>query len=167
MTTRALLVCCSFLVAIPAGAQSITERAERDEIVHMAHEEPAMRKAFEQAHRTLDAFLQRAASPAPGTTGYALKVAVSDGRSTEYFWGNRFVAEGSRFSGHLGNEPRLVKTYKFDQRFQFSREQIVDWTYVDTQAKRMHGNYTACALLTKEPPAQAEAFRQHYGLSCD
>ena len=31
----------------------------------------------------------------------------------------------------------------------------------------MMGNFTACALLTKEPPARAESFKRQYGLSCD
>ena len=165
---KSLLVSVCLLIALPtASGQSIVQRAERDEVSFMAREEPAMRKAFEQAKSTLDPFLKLASSPMEGTTGYALKVAVSDGRNTEYFWVNRFVAQGDRFTGHLGNEPRLVKKYKFDERFPFDREQIVDWTYTDTKSRRMHGNYTACALLTKEPPAQAQAFKQKYGLSCE
>jgi uncharacterized protein YegJ (DUF2314 family) len=167
MKNSPLLAVCLLALLAPAGAQTIIERAERDEISSMAREEPAMRKAFEQARGTLDWFLARASSPPAGTTGYALKVAVSDGRGTEYFWVNRFVAEGSRFTGYLGNEPRLVKKYKFDEQFAFDREQIVDWIYIDTNSRRMRGNYTACALLTKEPTAQAEAFKQRYGLSCE
>lgn len=133
----------------------------------MASEEPAMRQAFERARATLDDFLRKAENPSDGTTQYALKVAVSDGRNTEYFWVNRFAGSGDSFSGYLGNEPRMVKKYKFDERFSFRRAQIVDWTYIDQRTKSMLGNFTACALLTKESAADAEAFKRRYGFRCD
>ena len=157
----------SLLVSFPSGAQTVVERAERGEIAHMAREEPAMRRAFEKARATLDTFLKEASAPREGNSSFALKVAVSDGQNTEYFWVNRFSNTGPNFVGHLGNEPRMVKKYKFDERFQFDREQIVDWTYIDTKTRRMVGNFTACALLTKEPPAQAEEFKKRYGLVCE
>lgn len=37
----------------------------------------------------------------------------------------------------------------------------------DTSTNRMHGNFTACALLTKEPPEQRKDFMKQYGLRCD
>ena len=157
----------AIVLTLAACGQSAIEQAERDEVRHMASEEPAMRKAFEQARSRLDDFLRLAASPEVGTSDYALKVAISDGRNTEYFWVNRFTNNGDEFTGHLGNEPRLVKRYRNGERFKFDRKQIVDWTYIDSKTNRMMGNFTACALLTKEPPAQAEAFKQRYGLRCD
>jgi uncharacterized protein YegJ (DUF2314 family) len=164
---RVLLISAIVLAAAAACDRSTVERAERDEVTHMASEEPAMRKAFEQARSSLDDFLRVAASPQEGTSDYALKVAISDGRNTEYFWVNRFTNTGDVFTGYLANEPRLVKRYKQGERFQFDRKQIVDWTYIDNRTNRMMGNFTACALLTKEPPAQAEAFKQKYGLRCE
>jgi uncharacterized protein YegJ (DUF2314 family) len=162
-----VILSATLFVPLSANAQTIIEKAERDEITHMAREEPAMRRAFEKARDTLDVFLREASAPREGTSSYALKVAVSDGRNTEYFWVNRFSNTGSAFVGHLGNEPRMVKRYKFDERFQFDRAQIVDWTYLDMKNKRMIGNFTACALLTREPPAQAEEFKRRYGLTCE
>jgi uncharacterized protein YegJ (DUF2314 family) len=150
-----------------AQAQSLVDRAASDEIAYMASEEQAMRLAFERARATLDDFLRKAENPVEGTTKYALKVAVSDGRNTEYFWVNRFTGAGDSFSGYLGNEPRMVKKYRFDEKFSFSRKQIVDWTYFDQPTKSMLGNFTACALLTKESAANAEAFKRRYGFKCE
>jgi uncharacterized protein YegJ (DUF2314 family) len=150
-----------------AQAQSLVDRAASDEIAYMASEEPAMRLAFERASATLDDFLLKAQSPVEGTSKYALKVAVSDGRNTEYFWVNRFTGSGDTFSGHLGNEPRMVKKYKFDEKFSFRRAQVVDWTYFDQRTASMVGNFTACALLTKESAANAEAFKRRYGFRCE
>jgi uncharacterized protein YegJ (DUF2314 family) len=94
-------------------------------------------------------------------------VAISDGKNTEYFWVSKFSNAGSTFTGVLNNEPRLVKGHKLGETISFDQKQIVDWTYIDQTQRRMVGNFTACALLTKEPPAQAEAFKRQYGLQCD
>jgi uncharacterized protein YegJ (DUF2314 family) len=150
-----------------AFGQSLVERAERDEVVHMASEEPAMREAFRKAAATLEEFLSIAARPRAGTTGYALKVAISDGRNTEYFWVNDFSHEGDRFKGTLNNEPRLVKKHRIGEQIGFSRTQIADWTYTDEVNGQMLGNFTACAILTKEPPASVEEFKRRYGLRCE
>jgi len=48
----------------------------------------------------------------------------------------------------------------------FKRVQIVDWTYIDRVYRRTVRNFTACALLSKEPPEEAAAFMRQYGLSC-
>ena len=150
-----------------AHAQTLVDRVKRDEIAHMSSEEPAMRKAFEQARASLDTFLGKAKDPAAGTDRYALKVAISDGQNTEYFWVVDFSGDGKQFTGVLNNEPRLVMKHRYGEKIAFRREQIADWTYMDTNNRRMHGNFTACALLTNEPPAQAAEFKRQYGLRCD
>lgn len=150
-----------------AHAQTLVDRVKRDEIAHMSQEEPAMRSAFEKARASLDTFLAQAKSPAPGTDRYALKVAISDGQNTEYFWVVDFSGDGKQFTGVLNNEPRLVMKHRYGEKIAFRRDQIADWTYMDATQRRMHGNFTACALLTKEPPAQAAEFKRQYGLRCD
>lgn len=150
-----------------ANAQTLVDRVKRDEIAHMSSEEPAMRSAFEKARASLDTFLAQAKSPAPGTDRYALKVAISDGQNTEYFWVVDFAGDGNQFTGVLNNEPRLVMKHRYGEKIAFRRDQIADWTYMDAPQRRMHGNFTACALLTKEPPAQAAEFKRQYGLRCD
>jgi uncharacterized protein YegJ (DUF2314 family) len=150
----------------PGWAQTISDQAAKDEVVHMSREEPAMRRAFEQAGATLPEFLKQAANPKAGTTGHALKVAVSDARNTEYFWVNQFSNEGDVFRGTLNNTPRLVRKVQRGEVITFNRNQIADWVYMDEAAGRMMGNFTACALLTKEPAEQAASFKRKYGLSC-
>lgn len=157
-------------VAIPFGtvnAQTLLESAKQDEITYMSREEPAMRDAFEKARASLDTFLVQARSPAPGTDQYALKVAISDRTNTEYFWVIDFSGDGQQFTGVINNEPRLVRKHRFGEKIAFRREQIADWTFTDFEKRRMNGNFTACALLTKESPAQAAEFKRQYGLRCD
>lgn len=150
-----------------ACGQSISERAQNDDVAYVDDDDPAMTRAFEKARATLDDFLQLAQAPKQGTEGYALKVAVTDGENTEYFWVGDFEARGDELSGVLNNEPETVKKYKFGERFTFTRDQVVDWTYMEPATPRMHGNYTACALLTHEDPQEAEEFKRQYGLHCD
>jgi uncharacterized protein YegJ (DUF2314 family) len=150
-----------------AQAQNLMDRVKRDEIAHMSSEVPAMRRAFEQAKASLDSFLAKAKAPAAGTDSYALKVAISDGQNTEYFWVVDFAGQGERFTGVLNNEPRLVMKHRHGEKIAFRRDQIADWTYMDANNRRTHGNFTACALLTKEPPAQAAEFKRQYGLQCN
>lgn len=154
------------LLCAAALGQSFSERAARDELVFMAKEEPAMQAAFRKAAQTLPDFLAAAAARKEGTTGYALKVAVSDGKNTEYFWVADFAVKEDRFVGTLNNEPRLVKRYRLGERMEFTRSQIADWLYIDQTKRQMVGNFTDGALLSKEPPDQAEEMKRRYGLQC-
>lgn len=126
-----------------------------------------MQRAFERARATLEEFLQKAKAPAAGTTSYSLKVGIRQGKDVEYFWVGNFSQTESGFVGTINNEPRMIKTVKFGQQYAFPREHIVDWTYVDRNEPRMVGNFTACALLTRESSAEAEAAKKRFGLRCE
>ncbi len=163
-----IFLCCLLAcIGLNSSAQSLLHRAGNDEIAYMSREEPAMKKAFQQAAATLDEFLALAKNPKLGTSNYSLKVAISDAKNTEYFWVNSFSNVDNAFSGRLGNEPRLVKKVKFDEKISFDRTQIADWTYINQAESKMMGNFTACALLTKESKEQAASFKKKYGLMCD
>lgn len=150
-----------------AYAQSVVDRSAKDELVFMQDEEPAMRRAFMVARDTLDAFLESARRSEPNLTGFSLKVAVTEGKDMEYFWFNNFESkDGELFVGENNNEPRMVKSVRRGQQYPFARSQVVDWTCIDKQQRRMVGNFTSCALLTKEPPKEAEATMRRFKLGC-
>lgn len=148
-------------------SQSPLEKSQRDEISRMESDAPAMARAFKKARDSLDAFLRLAKAPPPNAETFAVKVAVSDSKEKEYFWISPFSHDGAVFRGRLNNTPRLVTNVAEGQEIRFKKSEIVDWMYVDTGKRRMYGNFTACALLTKETPEQAAEFRRHYGLECD
>lgn len=150
-----------------AQAKSFSDKAEADQVVGMSDSDPAMQKAFDKARKTLPDFLQKAANPAPGTQSYLLKVGLSDGSNTEYFWVGDFQRSGGQYQATLANTPALVRGYRNGQRITFQPAQIVDWMYMDTSKSRMRGNFTACALLSKETQKEADAFKKQYGLSCE
>jgi uncharacterized protein YegJ (DUF2314 family) len=155
------------IVSAVAIAQSISERAKRDDITIVPDSDPDMAEAFRKARATLPGFLALAKSPPPGTTGFAVKVAIRDSRNTEYFWINPFAEHGGYFSGPIDNEPRLVTNVQLDQVWKFKQSEIVDWTYLDMTKRRSFGNFTTCAMLKHEPVAEAEKLRKTYGLVCD
>ncbi len=159
-----LLLACQ--LGLPAHAKDLAAKAERDEVVFMPDDDPAMRRAFQQARATLDDFLAKAAKPPKGTDHYAVKVGIRDGKQTEYFWISDFSAKSGKFSGQISNEPQLVSNVEAGETYQFGKGEIVDWLYVDNNSGRMMGNFTACALLSKEPPAVAADMKKRFGLHC-
>jgi uncharacterized protein YegJ (DUF2314 family) len=164
-----LLATCAllFLDAGLAVAQSALERARRDETVSMSDNDPAMRAAFAKARAGLDGFLALLDKPPPGTRLFAVKLLVRDGERGEYFWVTDLARRGDRFTGQINNTPRSVTTVREGQVMTFDRGEIRDWMYVDDRRQRMVGNFTLCALLTRESLKSAEQMKRATGLVCD
>jgi len=145
--------------------QSVLARAKRDEAFLVTKEDSAMAAARNKARATLAQFLATARQPTPGMKNFALKVRVSDSNGVEYFWVTGFTANGGRFSGKIDNTPRMVRSVSAGQIIQFSEGEITDWMYMD--GGKMKGNYSACALLQREPKDQQDAVKNRFGLNCE
>lgn len=152
------------LLALLLSANAI---AREEPLAFMADDHPAMKRAFAKARAGLDGFLELAAKKPPEMGRFAVKVGISEGKETEYFWITDFSQNGERLAGKIGNTPQMVRTVKLDQTYEFTKDQIVDWLYLDRPKRKMVGNFTYCALLTSEPPAQAEAARRRFNLDCE
>ena len=157
-----LLLCLMTGCSAPADSQTIVERAVADEVTVRDDDDPAMKAAFKKARDSLDSAFQ-----AVELSSLSVKVGIEEDGNTEYFWLNDLSRTGDRYSGVINNEPRMVANVRFGQTYEFARGQIVDWTYADARSGKMRGNFTACALLSHEPPEQAAEFRKQYGLDCD
>ena len=147
------------------NAQTVLDKAERDELFYVSKNDPHMANAMRKARATLPEFLAVARAPKPPTEGFSVKVAVREGNNAEYFWIVPFEEKSGRFTGKINNTPRSTRKVRMGQAIEFSESEIVDWMYFDNG--KMKGNYTACALLRREPKQQAEAFKQRFGLECD
>jgi uncharacterized protein YegJ (DUF2314 family) len=167
ISLRLLAMLPALAWASVAPAQSITQRAERDEVVAVEAEDPDMLAAFDKARATLDSFLALLRSPPARAVAFAVKVKIVDGSKVEYFWVNEIAQEGDGFAGAVNNEPKWVTTVRLGERIRFSRAEIYDWTYVDRARRRMKGNFTSCALLKKDTPRERAAFKRQYRLECD
>lgn len=145
----------------------VLQRAESDGVIFVPDDDPAMQAAFKKAQDTLDEFLALSAASAPNTDSFALKVAISEGDRKEYFWITPFAVSDGKFSGRVSNTPRTVSNVSEGQQIQFARSAIVDWTYENPIEKKTYGNFTACALLSRESKEEAAAVMKEYGLDCD
>jgi len=161
----AILAAAAIAVAVPASAQSITEKAERDEVALVSKNDPVMAAAMTKARATLPDFLKIAAAPPAKTEAFAVKVAIREGANAEYFWIIPFEPKGDTFTGKLDNTPRLVRNTKMGDTLSFTKAEIVDWMYMDNGA--MKGNHTACALMKKATQKDRDAFKKRFGLDCD
>lgn len=150
-----------------AGAESLLDLSKRDDVARIEKGNPDMAAAFRKARETLPQFLKLALAPPPNTRGFAIKIGIPYGNraDAEFFWISPFKPQGDKYVGNINNTPRSAKTVKLGQAIEFAETEIVDWTYLENG--RMIGNYTACALLKREPPQQAAAFMKQYGLTCD
>jgi uncharacterized protein YegJ (DUF2314 family) len=149
----------------PYASGSLMDKARRDDVALVEKDDPDMAAAFRKARETLPEFLALARTPRPTATNLAVKIAIPDGDGHEYFWLARFEQHGERYVGRINNTPRAAKQVKFGQVVEFGEAEIVDWLYME--GGKMRGNFTACAMLKREPPDQAEAMRKKYGLSCE
>lgn len=152
--------------AVVGAGSDLTGAARRDAVALVAKGDPAMEAARAKARAGVDGFLALAARPPAGAGKFAVKLAVRDGEMVEYFWISNFVDRDGNgaYVGLLDNTPRMVRNVKQGQAMSFRRDDIVDWMYVERGA--IKGNFTACALLSKESPAEREKFMKTYGLNC-
>ena len=164
LSRELILVLILAVWAVPSRADTLTDKAQRDEVVKVPQDDPDMAAAIRNARATLPDFLALARAPRSSTNGFSVKVAVRDGGLTEYFWVVEFESKGGRYSGRVNNRPRTVHNVTFGQVITFLETDIVDWTYLDNQ--KMKGNYTTCAIAKREPGAEAVAFAKLYGLDC-
>jgi uncharacterized protein YegJ (DUF2314 family) len=155
------------LSVIPATAQTVLQKAERDEVARVANCDPVMAAAMHKARDTLPDFLALAAAPKPDMDGFAVKIPIRDhpGDDAEYFWIDPFRNDNGHFSGRINNKPESVRSVKLGQTVKFEQSDIVDWMYLD--GNKMKGNYTACALLKSAPRQEVEEFEERFGLKCD
>ncbi len=147
-----------------ACGQSVVDRAEKDELYMVEKEDADMKDAFRQARLGLDEFLATWRNPSTESADFSVKVGVKEGENTEYFWISPFRQDTGKFIGVVNNDPQMVSSVKLGGEITFTKDQIVDWLYY--RQGKMIGNYTACAMLKKEPESERRAFEQRFGLRC-
>lgn len=152
------------LLAGPSGAQTLIDKAARDDTARVESGDPEMTAAIAKARAGLDVFLARADDPGDNQRDFSVKVKVPLRDHSEFLWLRPFVRDGDHFVGRVVNTPRDIANLKYGDRLAFERKDIADWSY--KQNGRVIGNYTACVLIAREPPEQRAAFRDTYGIDC-
>lgn len=152
----------------PAVSQGKVDKKaeEKQEVVELNDQDPAMKAAFKKAQGSLDAFLKIHAANDPNVDVESVRVRLTEGKVTEYVWIHPFEKDGNGYKGKANSVPSRLKKLVVGGQARFKREDIVDWTYFEIKARRMHGNFTTCVQLAKAPAAEVEALKKSYGLDC-
>lgn len=152
----------------PAAVQKKAEKKadEAQEVVELNDQDPAVKAAFKKAQASLDEFLKVHAANDPNIDVESVRVRLTEGKVTEYVWVHPFEKTADGFKGKANSVPSRLKKLAIGGPVSFKRGDIVDWTYFEIKARRMHGNYTTCAQLTKAPTAEVDALKKAYGLDC-
>lgn len=162
----AAVVACS---ALPLSAVYAQAEAKKQEtvVVDFNPDTPEMKRAFKEAQRTLDQFLKATSGDNPHLDNVGVRTRFKFGPHTEYLWVMPVgTANGQNFSGQLNDVPRNIKNITLAQEVRFNRADIVDWMYMDTKTKVLHGHYTTCALMKGAPAAELTEMKERYGLDC-
>jgi uncharacterized protein YegJ (DUF2314 family) len=149
-------------------AQGALDRAKRSETTSIDADDPLMRAAYSRALASLPEFLRMLDQAPPHLDVMAIKLGIpAPGGQSEFFWISSVRREGSGFKGVIGNRPNFATHVSMGDEIRFTQQQIVDWTYRDKRTGQMHGNFTGCAILSRETPAEQKRFRDAIGLRCD
>lgn len=146
--------------ALPQAAAA--QARQRDDIapVDVSASDPAVEAAKAEARRTLPQFLERLASPPPGTRSYQIKFPLA---GWEFIWVGNLKREGTVLVGTLSNYPEQPG-YQLGQTVRVPIRDVADWGYFDARGV-MQGHFTTRALLSKLPPDEAAQVRTALGWS--
>jgi uncharacterized protein YegJ (DUF2314 family) len=127
------------------AAADAAKKAIKEQVVTVASDDPAMNAAIKRARETLPAFWAAMGKPGPGEKDFSIKMAISEGSSTEHFWLIDVKREDGKLMGTINNEPETVKTAGMGQRVEIVEGRITDWMY--KRKGKMVGNETMRPLL--------------------
>lgn len=133
-----------------------------NKVITVSGDDIEMNEAMENARKSLPHFFERLVNPREGDDLFALKVKISDVNGDEYFWLNQLEILDSTYTGIIDNTPNIVACVKEGERYEFSHEDIKDWTYYENG--KMKGNATLYVLLNRISKEEADLIRQQIGI---
>jgi len=148
----ALLLWFGAVVALPAVG---------DRVIGVAKDDPEMNKAMADARAHLPYFWHVMTEAKNGEEEFSVKVRITDGKNTEYFWCTDLKIEKKVVTGEIGNDPELVKTVKGGERIPIKEPDIVDWLYM--KEGKMIGNYTSRPLMKSMNKDELEYLKSTLG----
>jgi len=161
--------------AIIRSAAEAAALAARDPVGHgpiresrypfLEPDEASLAEAIEYARDALPGFLALARHPSPTMQRFSVRAAVPANAATELLWIHPFAQVGEHFIGQIANTWRLKKGMKIGDTIAFTRDDIVDWMYVDAGIVR--GNYSARAILRFASMRDRAAFNWWFGPGAD
>jgi uncharacterized protein YegJ (DUF2314 family) len=160
---RRLLAAALLLAAIistgkadnPVSKELQTKSGE-SETFRVGNEHAAMRKAVDQARKTVGEFIKALQHPAAGQSDFEVKKPFVEGNDVEHIWLSDIEFTGGRFKGKVDNAPIKLHGLKIGQVVSVNPDEISDWAYVDNG--KLVGGYTIRAHYNELTPAQKKEF---------
>ncbi len=159
----ALTVVAAF-VLLPAQAETVMQKANRDGLLFAKKGDVRMKEAFAKAQQTLPGFIAALDGEVAGAETFSVKIPITDNGQTEYFWVNDLSHKDNQLSGGINNRPEIVHNVEFGQQISFPGKRVRDWGYY--LAGKLQGNFSTCVLLAQEDAAEAQELKDQIGLSC-
>jgi uncharacterized protein YegJ (DUF2314 family) len=153
------LFCAGLLTAaLVLGACSEAQAPPASEtLIDTPQDDPAMDAAMKQAVDTQGIFWAKFEKKEPGTSEYAVKLAITgqDGYR-EFIWAEPIRRTNREVVAKLLNVPVHLQGLELGSEVRADRNLVFDWSY--EKGGRAYGQYTTRVLLDRMSPAQrAEA----------
>lgn len=136
-----------------------------DQVVFVSEEDKRMNAAINKAKSTLAEFFDVVKKSPEGTSGFKLKIMVSDEAGVEHLWFSPFKEIEGGFAGVLVNEPGVIRSMEYGQVYAFKRSQITDWGYVHNG--KQIGSFTVCALFETMDKEIVARYKNDHGFVCE
>ena len=151
------LRCAALLILVSLVGCKRPKEAAPENFSVVDSDDAEMKEAFRVARSRLGEFWTALDQPPEGAKNFSVKVPVTDGDQTEYFWLVELQHSADKVSGTVGNNPELVHNVKAGQRLEVGKDKVVDWMYM--RGGKMHGNFTMRPLFKTMKPEDAQRFK--------
>jgi uncharacterized protein YegJ (DUF2314 family) len=112
-------------------------------VLRVAHADPKLQAAIDEARKGLDGFIKELNAPKPGEQ-FAVKGTFQTEDSPEYIWVRSPVFKDGKFTGKLDQQPIALAGKKKGDEVSFLKKDAVDWLIKDDNGIR--GQFTDKAL---------------------
>lgn len=117
-------------------------------VVQVSDDDPAMKKAVEEAQSRLPEFVRRFESK--DGQHFSIKAPVTSAGNTEFIWIDVTAIEHDRVLGTLGNDPANLPGYKYGQRVRIPMDDVMDWMIVtDRDAAKYDGGFSVAVVMAQ------------------
>jgi len=144
--------CSILLLGLTACPRSSSSGEQKDDVVYVKGNDPAMSSAIAKAQATLEAFKSALAAPPAKAESFSVKVGFAWGTKgdREHIWLSEPKLDGTSVSGKVNNEPVDATNLVLGQAVTAPLKDVSDWMYVEDGVLR--GGYTLRVLLDKMSP---------------
>jgi uncharacterized protein YegJ (DUF2314 family) len=157
----ATFVFAGFLLTARADnpiSNELQNKSGEPDVYRVENEHAAMRKAVEEARKSVSQFVKALQHPAAGQTDFEVKKPFVEGKEVEHIWLSDVELVGGRLKGKVDNAPMKIHGVKMGQVVSVDPDEISDWAYVDNG--KLVGGYTIRAHYNELTPTQKKEFQR-------